>query len=251
MADAPDSAVIVSPAGADRGDTSALLNLLPHVLQTLKREPALAITFAYLFVAMAGIFYNFSFYQKFGIPVLTLSQISDFLVAGIQQPMALVLVLSTFPICWIFDRINLRSRRKHIAERARLHAAQELSWWQRARLVFLEWRVEQRWYTQLSYVAVVVIYGWTFVALYAQYRAAAVKRGEAAEVRIWLNGEAQALAPGKSQAWIYLGAVANYVFVYDREGGRAEVLPVNAIARIEPAASPESGSSLPMVAPIP
>jgi hypothetical protein len=251
VADASDSAVTISRAGADSADTSALLNLLPHVLQTLKREPALAITFAYLFVAMAGIFYNFSFYEKFGIPVLTLSQISDFLVAGIQQPMALVLVLSTFPICWLFDRINLRSRRKHIAERERLRAVQELSLWQRARLVFLDWRVEQRWYTQLSYVAVVVIYGWTFVALYAQYRAAAVKRGEAAEVRVWLNGEPQALASGKSQAWTYLGSVANYVFVYDREGRRAEVLPVNAIARIEPAAPPESASPHRAVAPIP
>src|SRR4051812_32769509 len=86
--------------------SSVLLNLLPHVVQTLRREPALGITICYLLVAMAGIFYNYSFYRQFGIPILSLSQIGDFLVAGIQRPMALLLVASTFPLCWLADTIN-------------------------------------------------------------------------------------------------------------------------------------------------
>ena len=40
---------------------SALLDLLPHFLDTLKREPALAISITYLLVAMAGIFYDVAF----------------------------------------------------------------------------------------------------------------------------------------------------------------------------------------------
>src|SRR5690348_5040206 len=138
---------------------------------------------------MAGIFYDDAFYKKFDIPVLSLAQIGDFLTAGIQQPVALVLVATTFPLCWVFDRINMRHRRKQRLVLEGLRALPAPSWYQRLRLRYLVWRVEQVWYTRLSYLAVVVAYGWMFVSFYAEYRAAEVKQGEAAEVRIWLNEE--------------------------------------------------------------
>ncbi|MBA8883790.1 hypothetical protein [Dokdonella fugitiva] len=220
------------------GGESALQSMLPHVFDTLRREPAVAITLAYLLVAMAGIFYNYWFYRAFGIPVLTLSQISDFLVAGLQQPMALVLVLSTFPLCWLMDKVNARSRRKHLALIRELRALPTAGHWQAWRLRALEWRVGALWYTRLGYAAVVAAYGWTFVGLYAKARADALQRGEGARVEVWLNGEHDALPASSPAGWSYLGAVANYVFVYDRAGQRAVVLPVNAIARMEPHALP-------------
>jgi hypothetical protein len=213
---------------------------MPHVLQTLRREPALAITLCYLLVAMAGIFFNYSFYSKFGIPILSLSQIGDFLVAGIQRPMALLLVLSTFPLCWVFDRINMARRRRESVRRDRLRAAMPLGTWKRWYLAYLEWRSTQKWTLRLGYLIVIVMYGWTFVAVYANYRADAVKRGETAQVRIWLNGDAEGLLPEQAKSWSYLGAVANYVFVYDASAHRAVVLPVNNIARLEPAAPTET-----------
>jgi hypothetical protein len=44
--------------------------------------------------------------------------------------------------------------------------------------------------------------------------------------------------------------VANYVFVYDRGEGRALVLPVNAIARLQPLPAPKRAGGL-YIAPIP
>ena len=233
-----------------RDSTSALQNMLPHVIDTLRREPAVAITLGYLLVAMAGIFYNYWFYRAFDIPVLTLSQISDFLVAGLQQPMALLLVLSTFPLCWVMDLYNKRSRIKHVHDLARLRALAAPSPWQRMRRRFLEWRIGEMRYTQLSYVAVVAVYGWAFVGIYAKYRAEAVKRGDVSEVRVWLNGDSAGIAAGQPATWSYLGAVANYVFVYDRGEGRALVLPVNAIARLQPLPAPKRAGGL-YIAPIP
>lgn len=255
MIDAPESNVssdstAVAVKGEGERPVSALFEMLPHILRTLRREPALAISLTYLLVAMAGIFYDFSFYRQFDIPVLTLSQIGDFLVAGIQQPMALVLVLSTFPLCWLFDKINMRGRRRRAAEIIRLRAQSSLSWWARGRLSFIDWMNGRRWYTQLVYLIVIVAYGWTFVGAYAGYRADAAKRGDAPEVRVWMNGIAEPLAPTGKQPWTYLGAIAQYVFVYDRGNGRAEILPVNAIARIEPLATAKARGGL-MVAPIP
>jgi hypothetical protein len=238
------------PAGEGAHPVSALFEMLPHILRTLRREPALAISLTYLLVAMAGIFYDFSFYRQFDIPVLTLSQIGDFLVAGVQQPMALVLVLSTFPLCWLFDKINLHGRRRRAAEGARLRASPDLSRWARGRLAFIDWMDGRRWYMQFVYVMVIVAYGWTFVGAYAGYRADAAKHGDAPEVRLWMNGTATPLAPSGEAPWTYLGAIAQYVFVYDRGNGRSAILPVNAIARIEPIASAKPSTGV-MVAPIP
>jgi hypothetical protein len=243
---APATAVVpAAPVAA-----SPLQNLLPHLLRTLRREPALAISLVYLLVAMAGIFYNERYYGAFGIPVLTLSQISDFLGAGIQQPMALLLVASTFPLCWVFDVFNARSRRRHVAERAAMRVDANPSAWQRLRLRFLDWRIEKQWYTLVGYLAVVICYGWMFVNLYADHRADAVRRGAAAEVRVWLSNDAAGLEATQGKAWTYLGAVANYVFVYDRAGERAVILPVNNIERIEPVVS-RAGPATPMLVPIP
>jgi len=251
IAIAPSQSLRVEPQRPDAKPASALQSLLPHLLRLLRREPAAAITIGYLLVAMAGIFYNERYYAKFGIPVLTLSQIGDFLVAGIQQPTALLLVLSTVPLCWVFDFFNARSRRKHIAKLGRLRQRADLSAWQRLRLRFLEWRVREQWYTQLGYVAVVVGYGWMFVTLYADYRADRVRRGEAAEVRVWLEGDAGGLQPAQGQSWTYLGAISNYVFVYDRAGARSVILPLDNIQRIEPVKSEASPGSGPLVVPIP
>jgi hypothetical protein len=238
------------PADAIEEPVSALFEVLPHVLRTLRREPALVITLTYLLVAMAGIFYDYAFYRQFAIPALSLSQISDFLAAGIQEPIAIVLVLSTFPLCWVFDRINLWGRRRRAAEGARLKAVPALTWWQRRRLAFIVAMNERRGYMRLVYALVVVTYAWSFVSIYAGQRAQAVKRGEALEVRVQLTDGSPLLTRSVQKPWLYLGAISQYVFVYDRDAARAEIVPVNAISRIEPVPGAGTKSGL-VVAPIP
>jgi hypothetical protein len=231
-------------------DPSALYRLLPHIAAMLKREPAVAITLGYLLVAMAGIFYDYSFYQRFGIPVLTLSQVGDFLVTGVQQPMAIVLVLSTFPLCWLMDFINTRHRRRDAQTLESLRAAPDRSLLVRMRIARLIWRVEHLWFMQGVYLIVIVLYGSFFVRVYAQHRADAVMDGHAPQVRVWINGDANEILPLQGHSWSYLGAVANYVFVFDPPTRRALVLPVNNLARMEPAAPTEPDSPGIMVAPI-
>ena len=239
-----------SPASAQAtaDPHSVLQGMLPSILRLLRREPAIVITIAYLLVALVGIAYDERYYGKFGIPVLTLSQISDFLVAGIQQPIALLLLASTLPMCWIIDRINTRSRRSHAVELERLQALPSLGRWQAIRARFLAWRLRARWYTRLFYLALVLIYGSMFVSFYAEFQAGSVKRGEAMQVRVHLSGDANDEV--SMQTWSYLGAVSSYVFLYDTQSGRSLILPVDGIASIEPIASAKGGKT-PLVVPIP
>lgn len=215
---------------------SALHSLLPSLRRLLRREPALGITVAYLFVALAGIFYNFRFYSKFGIPVMSLSQIGDFLTAGIQQPIALLLVLGTLPVIWGMDVLNEWARRRQQARLVRLRAQASSVWWRKLRVRRLEWSLAMKHNTvmQLMYVFVVLSYGWSFVSLYADSCYRQIIDGDAEQVKIRLNGADADLAASKAPAWTYLGAVSNYVFVYDAAAKQPLILPTNNIMRIEP-----------------
>lgn len=237
-----DDAERAAPAGKDEpAHHSPLQAILPHILRTFAREPALALTACYLFIALAGIYYDYGFYQRgFGIPVLTLSQVGDFLVAGLQQPMALVLLVSTLPLCWIFDWFVIRSRRKDVRRRERLSDLARPRWWQRLYLRYLDWHLESLWTAQLAYAAIVVLYGWSFVLIYAGHRVDAVKRGDVPRVALQLVGEPGDLRATDPEGWGYLGAVSNYVFLYDPVAKRAMVLPVNAIASLQPLPGPMS-----------
>jgi hypothetical protein len=178
MSSATDAPVV---SDAARGKSiavervSVLDTLTPHIFQTLLREPALAITLGYLFVAMAGIFYNYTFYKRFGIPVLTLSQVGDFLVAGVQQPMAILLALSTFPLVWLADKLNLRRRRRRFVQREALLASGRNSFWIRLRLMSL--LSPPPWLTALVSGFVIFGYGWVFVLRRASRRCGQKRRG--------------------------------------------------------------------------
>lgn len=214
---------------------SGLAVVLPHILHSFRREPALALTVAYLLVALAGIYFDYAYYQRgFGIPILSLAQIGDYLVAGLQQPVAIVLVLLTFPLCWLMDKVNARSRRRQAVQRDALRAMPGLSRWQGLRLRWLEWHLRQMWGLYVAYVLFVFVYGWVFVGVYARQQVGAVKRGEGTRVAARMNGAAEDLPASPGKAWTYLGAISNYVFVYDHVAGQALVLPVSAIASIRP-----------------
>lgn len=233
MSDAGDAAKTRQSAGAD--PHSGLAIVLPHILRTFWREPALALTVAYLLVALAGIYFDYTYYQKgFGIPILSLAQIGDYLVAGLQQPMAIVLMLLTFPLCWLMDRINARSRRRQANRRDALRALPNADAWQRLRLRWLDWHLDQRWGLYIAYVLVIFVYGWVFVGAYARHRVAEVKRGNADKAVVRMNGGTVDLPSASGGPWTYLGAVSSYVFLYDASVQRATILPVNAIARLQP-----------------
>lgn len=212
--------------------TSALHYVLPHVLRTLRREPAVAITLGYILVALAGIFFNYSYYRQFGIPVLTLSQITDFLASGLQQPIALLLLLSTFPLMWLTDKFNLHTRRKQTEKRMRLAQAADSRW---NRLKIRLFFAPPKWFTMFAYLVLVVFYSWTFITVYADHSVARVLAGEAPLVHVQMSSDPGGIpALEQDAAWTYLGAVSNYVFIYDRASKRAMILPVNNIVRIEP-----------------
>ncbi|WHZ18592.1 MAG: hypothetical protein OJF55_000741 [Rhodanobacteraceae bacterium] len=225
---------------------SALALVLPHVLGTFRREPALALTVAYLMVSLAGIYFDYGYFQKgFGIPILSLAQIGDYLVAGLQRPMAIALVAATLPLCWLMDLFSTRYHRRDAIRRDRLRALPGRGRWQALHLRYLDWYLDNLWIMHVGYLLVIFVYGWFFVGLYAKYRVNEVKRGGASPVAVRLTGAAADLTAGGTSTWSYLGAVSNYVFLYDHANRQPLVVPVNAVGNLRPVSvlKPAPGST--------
>ena len=221
---------------------------MPHVLDTLKREPALAFTLAYLLVALAGIYFNVSYYDEFGIPILTLSQISDYLVAGLQRPMALVLALSTFPLVWGIDRLNGDRRRRDARVAAKRCSAAVR---RRAGIV----RECGGTTGRAGLPAAVICSSCSFTAGCSSQSMRTWKPGmcgRAGPIKCMsdsMRRDADPHSVDLSQPVVYLGAVADYVFVYDPRSKRSAVLPVNNISRIEPINAGPDNSQHALIAP--
>lgn len=82
---------------------------------------------------------------------------------------------------------------------------------------------------------IIALYGWVFVSYYAKHGVQDVLDGHAPLVHVQMSSDPGGIpALEHDAAWTYLGAVSNYVFVYDRTSKRALILPVNNIVRIEP-----------------
>ncbi len=228
-------------AGSGSAYDSTLRELWPGLLALLRREPALGLTGVYLLVAMAGLFHSYRYYAQFDIPILSLLQVGDFLTAGVQEPMALLLVLSTLPIVWLFDAINVRVRGRMRRALARLPDIEAPNLWQRLRRGFLQWQTRRRdAYLRFMYAGILFGYGWVFVSIYADHQVQRIREGQGRRVQVFL-ADGQSLAAADGSALRYLGAVAGYVFLFD--GSKAQILPVQAISRIEPIPGAKASNS--------
>jgi hypothetical protein len=65
-----------------------------NFLQRMTRDhPSLLLTLAYLLVSAIGVVYSFFFYREFGINIVKFVDLSDFLLASIQEPISIAIFL--------------------------------------------------------------------------------------------------------------------------------------------------------------
>ena len=220
---APVTAARVTAAPVTAAPAPEPDSLVARGVRVLRREPVLFVTLGYLFVSFIGLWANYWFYGRFGIPVLEYMQASDFLVAGVRQPgYALVLagaVLLALLISWP-ERYR-RARPERVA-------ALRQRWWGRvlfhnAAGRFLRMAPE----TGLVFGSFWILI-WALFA-YVQGQADDVGRGGGHGVRVTLAG-ARAPMAGDTRL---LGTTAGFVFLYWPSDRRAEAVPVEGIARIE------------------
>lgn len=185
----------------------------------LAHEPALLLSIAYLATSALGLWANYWFYRPFGIPIFDYMQPSDLLIAGLRDPVYLLLVALGSLVIWLkyrYDDFRFASPERLL--RLRSH------WWARV-LIVPRWResIEQRempWWRQLLRVLTLPYLALLLVYMYVQSQAQHLAAGQGTPIALSYAGDA---APQADHP-LLLGTTAAWVFVYWPQQHRAEAV---------------------------
>lgn len=199
-------------------------SVVTRALDVLKRDPVLFVTLGYVSIAFIGIWASWWFYRAFGLRILDYLQVSDFLVAGLREPVYALGLSMAVGMAWLCTWPE-RWRRRNPARAAALGGR----WW--AKVVFPPERGLYSWWgmrpdTVLVFSAVIGVLA--MVAGVSIGRAKAVRMGRGPGVEVTLAGAAQPLR-GPTRL---LGTSASFAFLYWPSEGRIEAVTLESIARI-------------------
>ena len=175
--------------------TGATQHWVPRLL---REHPALLVSVFYVGASMIGMLFSWAYLRHFGINVFNYAQIGDFLLASLKEPMTWGLVFLAVLLVTVDNYISYR-------------------WHQRAKSRWTRWYGSPR-YRAINYLIGVVIVV-LFIQGFADSKARRSIAGKGKLVQIAL-----ADAPDKRPA-LLLGTTSQFVFLYDVDSARVDVLP--------------------------
>lgn len=183
------------------------------------RHPGLAIFLVYATVAVAGFIYLLTFYSHFNLEVTVYLEIGDILVAGIKDPMVMLMVAGAFSMVLLMWGI--------------VYIQAPFSAWldrkfDKGILRFIPFlagvqSVRSFWWTACI---ILTLYFHMFISIHSNNKAKSI------------IDEKQALVIVKSEAatapeYSLLGTTINYVFLYDHLSKHTLILPIESVNSIE------------------
>jgi hypothetical protein len=198
---------------------------LVDVLKFTTSHPGLAVFLVYATVAIAGFIYLLTFYSHFDLKVTVYLEIGDILVAGIKDPMVMLMVAGAFsmvlfvwlvvyiqaPLSAWLDRKFNKGVFRFIPYLAGIKSARSF------------------WWTALF---ILTIYFYMFIGVHSQNKAQAII--EQKQGLILVDSEATA---GTGDDYSLLGTSINYVFLYNHQSKHTLILPLESINSLEPISS--------------
>ena len=180
------------------------------------REPALLLSLAYLAMSALGLWASYWLYRPFGIPIFEYLQPSDILVAGVRDPVYLMLVAAGFGSSALIRRWeSWRFDHPERVERMRAH------WF--GRLWAPRWRErvnKSALLRALFAIGFVIYLAFSLVVWYTRIEADRILHGAAVPLALTYAGAAAAT----DEPAILIGTTAGWVFVYWPRQHRAEAI---------------------------
>lgn len=203
-------------------------SLVLRASHRMRREPALLFTTAYLLVSALGLWCSYWFYRGFGLSILDYLQASDFLVAGVRDPVYIgLLVLGVLLVLLVTWPETLRLRNPDTVARL---ASRNRAWRMLlGRSVFTSWEATQMRPLTAMTVAVTLFMAVAAAGYVAQRGADIRDHRDGDAVTVHLIGDAAAL-PGQARL---LGTSSAFVFLWWPAQRRAEAVPIAAVRRVQ------------------
>lgn len=192
------------------------------VFQFITTHPGLAVFLTYATVAIAGFIYLITFYSHFDLEVTVYLEIGDILVAGIKDPMVMLMVAGAFTVTLIvwglaFLQAPLSSWMDKKFSKGPLRLIPIIAGVQSVRTF---------WY---SAFVILIVYFFTFISVHSKNKAMAIidhKHG-----LILVDSD---FTNKTGHDYSLLGTSINYVFLYVHQTKSALVLPLESINSLSP-----------------
>jgi len=178
--------------------------------EMFRDHPTLVFTLCYFLVTLIGVIYSYFFYHEFGINIVKFVDLSDFLLASIQEPVSLVIFLVIgviVVVLYLFD------------------------FWIRKRFPgygrWMQNKAAARYTDPISFVLVIAVFVFFWVRNYAIYNADEVKAGIIDEYKIQFANASEQAA---ERSLALLGNTSRFSYFYDVQNTEVLVVPVENIA---------------------
>lgn len=185
-------------------------------------HPGIAVFIVYAIIAIAGFIHVITFYRHFDLEVIIYLEIGDILVAGIKDPMVMLMVLGSFTAILFLGIIAYIQA----PFSAWLHNKFRKGFFKF--LPYLVGVVSNRnfWWTS---VIVIIPYFYLFISIHSEKKSVSIKKNKSNLVQI----QSDAILDTKQQYSI-LGTSINYVFLYSHNEENTMIIPLESVTGIKP-----------------
>lgn len=171
----------------------------------LREHPALLASVVYFSASSIGMFYSWAFLRHFGVNVFNFSQIGDFLLASLKEPMTWLLVLAALLLTQFDNALSRRCQRKN-----------KRKW--------LRWYGSGT-YRSINYIVLICMVV-LFLYIYADRKAEEFRDGNGDHVQV-------TLADGSEpRTAMLLGTTGQFIFLYEVETRKVDILPNESVQTV-------------------
>ena len=189
--------------------------------EILKENPGFGFTVIYFGVSLIGLLFNWALFSRFDINIFNFTEVSDFLLAALREPMTFVMTAGAIVVAWgllWFARFE-----------ARFFAARPPS----TRVVRGYARISGRFNRHpLTIAFVFVAYCYLFIGLYGQWKADRIKRGVGQRVVVQLSEPPIQNRSGTVIEGVLLGSTNKYLFLYNPDTDMTSAMPAESIVQV-------------------
>ncbi len=209
----------VNNTNSESGQQSGI-NVLLH------QNPGLGVTLIYLAISLIGLMFSWSLFSEFDVNIFNFTEVSDFLLAALREPMTFVMAGSALLVTWLIDWLTMHESRYWKIKSPKSTIAK----------AYVKSQKLSR--HPVSRVFIFLLYSYLFISIFGGWKAKQIKAGEGQVIRVQLT-EPIADGRGESQAGdssvvegILLGSTNKYLFLYDPESGITSAMPEENIVRV-------------------
>ncbi len=187
------------------------------IARLLRDNPGLSLTLGYIAASLVGLLFSWSLLRRFGLNILDYTEVTDFLIAALREPLTFVVAGSAIPVVYLLRWLSGKERDYWLRNPPKTRVMQ--------RYCSLS---DQAYRDPLAEVFILVAYAFLFISLYSDWKVEQVQAGHGQRVDIEIGWEDEA----ERMSRILVGGTTRFLFVYDVEGQRMEAIPHESVLRV-------------------